>query len=103
MWERVTHVVANLQHVKGGLKSLRKSLNSAPQSLEIGIKEILWIQSGFKKINPCDRTLINNEVPVLKWEDIWDVEISCLQIWESWWCRVKEQVFKIQWILVTEH
>lgn len=52
-------------------------------------------------MNTCDKTLpvINNEVHVLKLGGILDVEILYLQIWESWWCRVKEIVFKIHWHL----
>lgn len=57
-----------------------------PRAWGKGIKEILWIQGGFKKFNACDRTLISNEE--LKWRDILDVEILCLQVWEGWWCRV---------------
>lgn len=57
-----------------------------PRAWGKGIKEILWIQGGFKKFNACDRTLISNEE--LKWGDILDVEILCLQVWEGWWSRV---------------
>lgn len=57
-----------------------------PRAWGKGIKGILWIQGGFKKINACDRALISNEK--LKWGDILDVEILCLQVWEGWWCRV---------------
>lgn len=79
--------VTNLQLVKGGLKFLRKSFwNCAPQSLGKGDKGDIWIQGGFKKFNACDRTLISYEE--LKWGDILDVEILCLQVWEGWWCRV---------------
>lgn len=59
-----------------------------PRAWGKGIKEILWIQGGFKKINACDRALISNEK--LKWGDILDVEILCLQVWEGWWYRVSK-------------